>query len=62
MPKIDVQRYRVQDIQTRQTYGNFYYTRIYNGHHEALEQMMVSHAFVAEHLGSVNLFLYSTTI
>ena len=53
VPKIDVQRYRVQDFQTRQRYGNFYYTHIHHGHHEALDQMMVSQAFVAEHPGRV---------
>ncbi|MBC7973020.1 MAG: endonuclease/exonuclease/phosphatase family protein [Verrucomicrobia bacterium] len=49
----DVQLYRVQDIQTRQSYGNFYYTHIHNGHHEALDQIMVSQEFVAEHPGRV---------
>lgn len=40
--------YSVKDIQARQSYGDFYYTYIHNGHHESLDHILVSQEFVAQ--------------
>ncbi|EKQ70527.1 putative extracellular nuclease [Leptolyngbyaceae cyanobacterium JSC-12] len=44
----DVLLYNVKDIQARQSYGDYYYTYIHNGHYESLDHIMVSQEFVAE--------------
>jgi endonuclease/exonuclease/phosphatase family metal-dependent hydrolase len=44
----DVLLYHVKDIQARQSYGDFYYTHIYNGHHESLDHILVSQEFVEQ--------------
>lgn len=44
----DVLLYSVKDIQARQSYGDFYYTHIYNGYHEALDHILVSEEWVAQ--------------
>ncbi|NEO98188.1 MAG: endonuclease/exonuclease/phosphatase family protein [Symploca sp. SIO2E9] len=35
----DVLLYNTKDIQARQSYGDFYYTHIYNGHYESLDHL-----------------------
>ncbi|MBF2026995.1 MAG: endonuclease/exonuclease/phosphatase family protein [Oscillatoriales cyanobacterium C42_A2020_001] len=52
----DVLLYHVKDIQSRRSYGDYYYTHIHNGHYESLDHIMVSQEFVAEnphHIGRV---------
>lgn len=44
----DVLLYHVKDIQARQSYGDFYYTYIYNGHHDSLDHILVSQEFVEQ--------------
>jgi len=45
----DVHLYQVKDIQARLGYGDFYYTHLHNGHHEALDHILVSQEFVAQY-------------
>ena len=58
----DTLLYHVKDIQSRHSYGDFYYTHIHNGHYESLDQIMVSEELVAENperlgrVGYVSLF------
>lgn len=58
----DVLLYHVKDIQARQSYSDFYYTHIHNGHYESLDHIMVSQEFVAQNpdrigrVGYVSLF------
>ena len=40
--------YRVQDIQTRRSQRDVYYTHIHKGHFESLDQIMVSEEFVVQ--------------
>ncbi|MEB3279743.1 MAG: endonuclease/exonuclease/phosphatase family protein [Lyngbya sp.] len=47
----DVLLYSVKDIQARQSYGDFYYTHIYNGYYEALDHILVSQEWVAQNPG-----------
>lgn len=52
----DVLLYHVKEIQSRKSYHDFYYTHIHNGHHEALDHIMVSQELVGEnpnHIGRV---------
>lgn len=52
----DVLLYHVKDIQARQSYHDFYYSHIHNGHYEALDHIMVSQELVGHnpnHLGKV---------
>lgn len=52
----DVLLYHVKEIQSRKSYDDFYYTHIHNGHHEALDHIMVSQELVSEnpnHIGRV---------
>ena len=54
----DVLLYHVKDIQARRSYHDFYYTHIHNGHHEALDHIMVSEEFVPEnpdHIAKIGL-------
>lgn len=44
----DVLLYHVKDIQARQSYGDFYYTYIHNGHHGSLDHILVSQEFVEQ--------------
>lgn len=44
----DTLLYHVKDIQARQSYQDFYYTHIHNGHYESLDHIMVSEEFVGE--------------
>lgn len=58
----DVLLYHVKDIQARQSYSDFYYTHIHNGHYESLDHIMVSQEFVSQNpkrvgrVGYVSLF------
>ena len=52
----DVLLYHAKDIQARVSYQDFYYSHIHNGHHEALDHIMVSQELVREnpkHLASI---------
>jgi predicted extracellular nuclease len=52
----DTLLYHVKDIQSRVSYSDVYYTHIHNGHHEALDHIMVSQELVREnpnHVGRV---------
>lgn len=40
--------YHTKDIQARNSFHDFYYTHIHNGHHEALDHIMVSQELVNE--------------
>jgi endonuclease/exonuclease/phosphatase family metal-dependent hydrolase len=44
----DILLYHVKDIQARQSYGDFYYTHIHNGHYQSLDHIMVSQEFVTQ--------------
>lgn len=44
----DVLFYHTKDIQARNSFHDFYYTHIYNGHYQALDHIMVSQELVAE--------------
>jgi exonuclease III len=44
----DVLLHNVKDIQTRRSYGDFYYTHIHNGHYESLDHILVSQEFFPE--------------
>ena len=52
----DVLLYHAKAIQARKSYHDFYYSHIHNGHHEALDHIMVSQELVGEnpaHVGRV---------
>jgi hypothetical protein len=49
----DVILYHVKDIQARNSYQDFYYTHVHNGHHESLDHIMVSEELVEENPNSV---------
>jgi len=61
-PMWDVLLYSAQEIQSRQSTGDFYYTHIYNSFHESLDHILVSEEFYARNpdriaeLDSVRLF------
>ena len=44
----DVLLYSAKDIHARQSYGDFYYTHIYNGHYDSLDHIFVSEELVAQ--------------
>lgn len=54
----DVLLYHVKDIQARQSYGDFYYTHIHNGHYESLDHIMVSQELVAQNPHRVGRVVY----
>jgi predicted extracellular nuclease len=43
----DVLLYSVKDIQARQSYGDYYYSHIHNGHYESLDHILVSEEFIS---------------
>lgn len=49
----DVLFYHTKDIQARKSYHDFYYTHIHNGHHEALDHIMVNQELVDENPNSI---------
>ncbi len=49
----DVLLYHAKGIQARKSYHDYYYSHIHNGHHEALDHIMVSQELVAENSNSV---------
>lgn len=54
----DVLLYHAKDIQARNSYTDTYYTHLHNGHHEALDHIMVSQELVREnpnHIGRVTM-------
>lgn len=57
----DVLLYHVKEIQSRKSYDDFYYTHIHNGHHEALDHIMVSQELVAENPESIGKVGYVRT-
>jgi endonuclease/exonuclease/phosphatase family metal-dependent hydrolase len=54
----DVLLYHVKDIQARQSYGDFYYTHIHNGHYDSLDHIMVSQEFVTQNPERVGRVVY----
>lgn len=54
----DVLLYQSRDIQARQSYHDMYYTHIHNGHHEALDHIMVSEELVRENPRNVGKVIY----
>lgn len=54
----DVLLYHVKEIQARQSYSDFYYTHIHNGHYESLDHIMVSQEFVAQNPARVGRVVY----
>ena len=57
----DTLLYHVKDIQARQSYHDFYYSHIHNGHHEALDHIMVSQELVRENPNRVGQVRYVAT-
>lgn len=57
----DVLLYHVKEIQSRKSYQDFYYTHIHNGHHEALDHIMVSQELVGENPESIGRVGYVRT-
>ncbi|TAD93108.1 MAG: endonuclease/exonuclease/phosphatase family protein [Bacteroidetes bacterium] len=57
----DIILYHVKEIQSRKSYQDFYYTHIHNGHHEALDHIMVSQELVAENPESIGRVGYVRT-
>jgi hypothetical protein len=43
----DVLLYSVKDIQARQSYGDYYYSHIHNGHYESLDHILLSEEFIS---------------
>jgi endonuclease/exonuclease/phosphatase family metal-dependent hydrolase len=54
----DILLYHVKDIQARQSYGDFYYTHIHNGHHQSLDHIMVSQEFVTQNPDRIGRVIY----
>ncbi|MBF2046735.1 MAG: endonuclease/exonuclease/phosphatase family protein [Leptolyngbya sp. IPPAS B-1204] len=54
----DILLYHVKDIQARQSYGDFYYTHIHNGHYESLDHIMVSQEFVVQNPDRIGRVVY----
>ncbi len=54
----DILLYHVRDIQARQSYGDFYYTHIHNGHYQSLDHIMVSQEFVTQNPDRVGRVAY----
>jgi hypothetical protein len=52
----DILLYHAKDIQARQSYRDFYFSHIYNGHYESLDHILVSEELVRQnpdHVGRV---------
>ncbi|MEM6344305.1 MAG: endonuclease/exonuclease/phosphatase family protein [Bacteroidota bacterium] len=52
----DVLLYQAKDIQARRSFEDYYFTHIHNGHHEALDHILVSQELVEEnpnHIGRI---------
>lgn len=49
----DVLLYHAKDIQARNSYHDFYYSHIHNGHHDALDHIMVSQEFIEQNPKSI---------
>jgi predicted extracellular nuclease len=58
----DVLLYNVKDIQARQSYGDYYYTHIHNGHYESLDHILVSEEFVAQNPKRVGQVTYVSVL
>ncbi|NEO34052.1 MAG: endonuclease/exonuclease/phosphatase family protein [Symploca sp. SIO3C6] len=58
----DVLLYNTKDIQARQSYGDFYYTHIYNGHYESLDHIMVSEEFIPQNRDRIGKVVYVSTL
>lgn len=58
----DVLLYNTKDIQARQSYGDYYYTHIYNGHYESLDHIMVSEEFIAQNRDRIGKVVYVSTL
>jgi len=58
----DVLLYHVKDIQARQSYGDFFYTHIHNGHYDSLDHIMVSQEFVSQNPRRVGRVVYVSVL
>jgi Endonuclease/Exonuclease/phosphatase family len=58
----DVLLYSVKDLQARQSYGDFYYTHIHNGHYDSLDHILVSEEFVAQNPDRIAKMTYVSTL
>lgn len=58
----DIVLYHVKDIQARQSYGDFYYTHIHNGHYQSLDHIMVSQEFVTQNPDRVGRVAYVSVL
>lgn len=54
----DVLLYHVKDIQARQSFNDFYYTHIHNGHYDSLDHIMVSQEFVTQNPNRIGRVVY----
>jgi len=54
----DTLLYHTQDIQARQSFNDYYYTHIHNGHYEGLDHIMVSQELVRENPRSIGKVVY----
>ncbi|MDJ0764136.1 MAG: endonuclease/exonuclease/phosphatase family protein [Myxococcota bacterium] len=58
----DVLLYHVKQIQARNSYRDFYFTHIHNGHYEALDHIMVSQEFVYQNPARIGKVVYVRTL
>lgn len=58
----DTLLYSVQDIQARQSYGDYFYTHIHNGYYECIDHILVSQEFVAQNPNRVGRVTYVSVL
>lgn len=58
----DVLLYSVKDIQARQSYGDFYYSHIYNGYYDSLDHILVSEEFVRANRNRIGQVTYVSVL
>lgn len=58
----DIVLYQTKDIQARQSYGDFHYTHIHNGHYDSLDHILVSQEFYAQNPNRVGRVVYTTVL
>lgn len=58
----DVLLYFAKDIQDRQSYSDYYYTHIHNGHYESLDHIIVSQEWVAQNPERIGRVTYVATL
>ncbi len=58
----DVLLYSVKDIQARQSYGDFYYSHIFNGYYDSLDHILVSEEFVSTNRNRIGQVTYVSVL